>query len=107
MNEDDLRRFEKTAKKLTKMPRPGPDIKEPGQQHMVLAMMILMCLADNREATVLKDELEAAVRTMWDWDEERFHAELIACRDAMVDSRTRFTCWFTEYSIEFDMNVPQ
>jgi hypothetical protein len=44
---------------------------------------------------------------MWDWDEERFHAELIACRDAMVDSRTRFTCWFTEYSIEFDINVPQ
>lgn len=108
MNQDEfLARFEKTVKKLTIMPRPGQNIGEPQQQHMVLAMMILICMGNNTESETFIAVLEAAVDRMWGWDGTRFRAELMACNEAMVEAGTRFTCWFTEHGIHFDMNVPQ
>lgn len=90
-----------------KLPRPGPDIGEPQQPHMVLAMLILLNMADENERPALAEALSSAVRKMWDWDAKRFSDELAECNKVMIVAGSRFTCWFTQASFEFDVNVPQ
>lgn len=74
---------------------------------MVLAMLILLSMADRNEMRVLGGYLSGAVGEMWGWDDTRLKAELENCRMAMVSADSRLTCWFTVHGMEFDINVPQ
>jgi hypothetical protein len=87
--------------------RPGVDIGEPTQQHIVLAMLILIDMTQpGRERECLWVGLVLAAEAMWNWNEERLRDELSAALGAMVQARSRLTVWFTAKQMEFDMNVP-
>lgn len=83
-------------------PRPGPEI-QPGKEHQLLAMHLLLAFCSNRgELELTLRLLGSRARALWGWDQDEFMGHMQEGLEVMRAANGRLSFWFSPAGLEFD-----
>ena len=76
----------------------------PQREHAVMAMLsTLQMLPEGRERGMMMEAFIAFAYRCWNWNVEKLHEEITACRKAAIENKSQLITWFDSEGFGFEV----